>query len=416
MSKRSRKPLQPKPTPKQRLEEVQPLTIVNPHAAAIDVHSDTHWVCVGPEQYRPFRAYTADLEAIADYLHDSGVTTVVMEATGVYWVPLFELLEARGFQVFLVEPGQLSSCGARPKSDRLDCQWMQRLHTYGLLKGSFRPPESILALRSYHRQRQMLICHAAEHVQHMQKALEQMNVKLTEVLSDITGLTGLAIIRAILAGERDPQKLAQLRDSHCHKKEAEIAQALVGVWRAEHLFELQQAYELFKAYQLQITACDRRIETELAKLPPRCGDKPMPDTSGRRKSRKNELRFEACVPLFKALGVDLTAIDGIDVNTALVVLAEIGVDVSRFPTEKHFASWLGVCPRTARSNKTEKKKKPRKGKQRVKQALRMAAQAVGRTMTPLGVFYRRIKGRIGGAGACTATAHKMARLIYRMLK
>jgi hypothetical protein len=250
----------------------------------------------------------------------------------------------------------------------------------------------------------------------MQKALEQMNVKLTEVLSDITGLSGLRIIRAILAGERAPHALAALASPKCAKTRDEFALALQGLWQPEHLFELQQAHELFVTYQRLLDECDRQIETELARQPNRADGKPLPHKPRRCGRKKNDLRFAASGPLFQALGVDLTDIEGIDVGTALVILAEIGVDVSRFPTEKHFASWLGLCPNTSRSNLREKKRSPRQGASRVKQALRMCAQAVGRTMTPLGLFYRRIKGRIGGMGACTATAHKLARLVYRMLK
>jgi transposase len=250
----------------------------------------------------------------------------------------------------------------------------------------------------------------------MQKALEQMNVKLTEVLSDITGLTGLRIIRAILAGERHPHALAALASPKCARARDEFALALQGLWQPEHLFELQQAHDLLVTYQRLVDECDRRLEAELAKQPNRTGDKPLPHKPRRCGRKKNDLRFAATGPLFQALGVDLTEIEGIDVGTALVALAEIGVDVSRFPTEKHFASWLGLCPNTSRSNRREKKCSPRKGANRLKQALRMCAQAVGRTMTPLGMFYRRIKSRIGGMGACTATAHKLARLVYRMLK
>lgn len=392
------------------------LTVQNPHAAGIDVHSDNHVVCVGPDHVQTFGAYTCDLLRIVEHLRQHGVTTVALESTGVYWIPLYELLEKEGFLVYLVEPGQLHSCGARPKTDRLDCQWIQRLHTYGLLKGSFRPPDAILALRAYHRQRQLLIRYQAGHVQHMQKALEQMNVKLTEVLSDLTGLTGLRIVTAILAGVRCPQALARLRNPKCAKEEEEFAKALEGTWRPEHLFELRQAHELFVMYQKQITDCDQQIAAELAQMPNRAEEKPVPNKARQRGRKKNDLRFSATAPLFKALGVDLTEIEGIDVGTALVILAEIGIDVSKFPTEKHFAAWLGVCPRNSRSNQREKKKSPRKGTHRVKRALRMCAQAVGRTQTPLGMFYRRIKSRIGGRGACTATAHKLARLIYRMLK
>jgi transposase len=392
------------------------LHVVHPHAAAIDVHSDLHVVCVGPDQVRSFGAYTADLHAIALHLAEHQVTTVVLESTGVYWVPLFELLEALGLEVYLIEPSQARHCGARPKSDVLDCQWLQRLHTFGLLRPSFRPPESVLALRGYWRQRQLLVRYAASHVQHMQKALEQMNVKLTEVVSSLTSLTGLSIIGAILDGERDAKKLAALRNVHCARSEAEYAKALLGTFRAEHLFALKQAHELYLFHQQQISACDVQVRKELAKLPDRALGKaytPRPRGHGK---KSNDVRFEASAPLCRALGVDLTAIDGIDVNTALVILAEIGTDVARFPSEKHFASWLGLCPRVERSNKTEKKRSPRKGKNRVAQALRMAAQAACRTKTTLAAFYWRIKARLGGRGAITATAHKLALLVYRALR
>lgn len=392
------------------------LHVQNPHAAGIDVHSDMHAVCVGPGLVREFGAYTVDLQAIVAFLRDNAITTVAMESTGIYWVPLFELLETQGFEVYLIEPGQLKHCGARPKTDVLDAQWIQRLHTYGLLRASFRPADVLLKLRAYWRQRQMLIRVSVMHVQHMQKALEQMNVKLTEVISDITGVTGMRIITAILDGQRQATMLASLRDPGCAKTEQEIALALEGTWRPEHLFELKQAYELFQCYQQKVSECDQQIATELQTLPNRAGDKPFEARPRKRGRKKNDCRFEATGPLFRALGVDLTLIPGVDVATALVVLSEIGVDVSKFPTEKHFASWLGVCPRDGKSNETTKKKAPRKGKNRLGQALRMAAQAVGKTPTVLGMFYRRIKSRIGGKGAVTATAHKLAVLIYRMLK
>lgn len=411
----------------------QPVTlaVLNPNAAGIDIHSDMHMVCVPPDRcpvqvdgtpeglptnVHCFGANSCDLEAIVAWLRECGVTTVAMESTGVYWIPLFELLESRGFEVYLVEPGQLASCGARPKTDVLDAQWIQRLHTYGLLRPSFRPPEWIMALRGYHRQRQMQIRFAASHIQHMQKALEQMNVKLTEVLSDIVGATGQRIIQAILEGERDPWKLAELRDSRCKNDEEAVAKALEGTWRPEHLFALRQAYELYNFHHRHMVECDRQIDAELAKLPNRAGDKPFAPKPRKNSRKKNMLTIDATEPLFKALGVDLTEIEGIDVATALVILTEIGVDVSRFPTEKHFASWLGLCPQTRTSNKTNKRRAPRKGKNRIAIALRMAAQSLGRTVTPLSMFYRRIKSRIGGKGANTATAHKLACLVYRMLK
>src|SRR5260370_4260289 len=262
----------------------------------------------------------------------------------------------------------------------------------------------------------MQIRYAASHVQHMQKALEQMNVKLTEVLADFTGLTGRRIIEAILAGERDPRELAALRNVQCHNDQETIAKALEGVWGREDLFALGQAHELYQCHNQQIAQCDAMMAAELAKLPNRAGEKqfaPKPRKGGR---KQNTLTFEACGPLFKALGVDLTEIEVIDVATALVILAELGVDVSHFPTEKHFASWLGVCPRQYESNKSKKKRGPRKGKNRIAIALRMAAQGLGKTKSPLAMFYRRIKSRIGGRGAITATAHQLALLVYRMLK
>src|SRR5262249_51158433 len=234
-----------------------------------------------------------DLHAIADWLAACGVTTVAMESTGVYWVPLFELLEARGLEVWLVEPGQLSRCGARPKTDVLDVQWIQRLHSYGLLQPSFRPADSVLALRGYHRQRQMLVRYAAGHTLHMQKALEQMNVKLAEVVSDITGLTGQRIITAILAGERDPRQLAALRDPKCKNDVAAIARALEGMWRPEHLFALKQAHELYQFHHRQIAECDAMIRAELARLPDRAGGKPFAAKPRRCGRKPNDLGFDA---------------------------------------------------------------------------------------------------------------------------
>jgi transposase len=316
----------------------------------------------------------------------------------------------------LVEPGQLSRCGARPKTDVLDVQWIQRLHSYGLLRASFRPPDSVMAVRGYHRQRQMQIRYAAGHTQHMQKALEQMNVKLTEVVSDITGLTGQRIIAAVLAGERDPAQLAQLRDPKCKNDATTIARALEGTWRPEHLVALRQAYDLYRFHHQQIADGDTIIQAELAKLPSRAGDKSFTAKPRRCGRKPNDLGVDAWEPLFQARGVDRTRIEGIEAGTALIILAEIGVAVSRFPTEKHFASWLGVCPRQHERNKTKQKRSPRKGKNRVAIALRMAAPSLGRTQSPLGLFYRRIKSRIGGKGAVPATAHQLACLVYRMLK
>lgn len=397
-----------------------PLSVINPDAAGIDVHSDMHMVCVPADRddnpVRQFGANTADLHELVAWLTKCRIKTVALESTGVYWIPLYELLESAGFQVHLVEPGQLSRCGARPKTDVLDAQWIQRLHSYGLLRASFRPPDSVLALRAYWRQRQMQVRYAASHVQHMQKAMEEMNVKLTEVVCDITGVTGLSIIEAILAGERDPVKLAKLRDERCRHSEDQIALALQGTWRPEHLFELRQAHALYHFHRQQIVECEQCTQAELEKFPNRAAEKKFTKKPRKRGRKKNDVQFDARSSLFEAFGVDLTLIEGIDVSTALVILGEIGVDVSRFPSEKHFASWLRLSPPQDQSNKTQKRRGHRKTTNRVTNALRLAARSVGQTMTPLGAFYRRIRSRLGGLGAVKATAHKLACLVYRMLK
>jgi transposase len=396
------------------------MPIIHPDAAAIDVHSDNHVVCVPADRDTPnvrtFGADSCDLLQLAEWLKRCRITTVAIESTGIYWVPLFELLEAQGFEVCLIEPGQASRCGARPKTDVLDAQWLQRLHCHSLLRGSFRPPDEVIALRAYLRQRQMLISYAGTHIQHMQKALEQMNVKLTEVVCDITGLTGMRIITAILEGQRDPTALAALRDVRCKNDEATIARALEGTWREEHLFELAQAYELYRAYQAKVTECDRRIEQAVTRLPDRSAGATLPARPRGRGRKPNDLRFEGTAPVFRAVGVDLTAIEGIDVPTALVILGELGGDVSKFPTEKHFTSWLGLCPNHQRSNRRIKSRRVRPGKNRVAIALRLAARSLHRSQSALGAFYRRMRSRLGPKGAITATAHKLARYVYALLK
>lgn len=396
------------------------MPIVNPNAAAIDVHSDKHVVCVPADRAMPnvrtFGANSCDLLQIAAWLKQCGITTVAIESTGIYWIPLFELLEAQGFEVCLIEPGQACRCGARPKTDVLDAQWIQRLHSHGLLRGSFRPPEEVIALRAYLRQRQMLISYASTHIQHMQKALEQMNVKLTEVVSEITGLTGMLIITAILEGQRDPAVLAAFRQPGCKNDEATIAKALEGTWRQEHLFELKQAHDLYQIYQMKVAECDQRIEQALARLPDRSAGAKLQPKQSTRGRKPNNLRFDGTQLVLRALGVDLTAIEGIEVPTALVIVGEIGVDVSKFPTEKHFTSWLGLCPNHYQSNHTLKSRRVRKGKNRLAIALRLAARSLHRSHSALGAFFRRMNSRLGYKGAITATAHKLARYVDAMLK
>lgn len=421
------------PPKKPRLRRAR-LRVTHPHAAGIDVHSDVHWVAVPPEHapnsppdhpphlptnVRSFGACTADLRRLADWLAECGVKTVAMESTGIYWVPLFELLESRGFEVYLVDPRQSRHAPGRPKSDVLDCQWLQRLHGYGLLSASFRPSEQVVVLRGYLRQRQMLLRYAAQHVQHMQKALEQMNVKLAEVVSDVTGVTGMAIIQAILAGERDPQRLAELRNEKCKRTRAEIARALEGSWRAEHLFALKQAVELHEFYRRKLRECDYELEAHLRTFEDRTDGRPLgrrPGGRGRRR-RANDPAFEGVrESLYRMSGADLTVLEGIDENTALVVLGEVGPDVSRFPTAKHFASWLGLCPQHRGSAGKIRSRGVRRGANRAARAFRLAAQGCHHAKNSLGAFYRRIQGRAGAPKAIVATARKLAERVYRLLR
>ena len=335
---------------------------------------------------------------------------------GVYWIPLFELLERRGFQVNLVDPRQTKHAPDRSKTDVLDCQWIQRLHSYGLLTASFRPEDQVVVMRSYLRQRHMLIRYAGQHVQHMQKALEQMNVKLPEVVSDITGVTGMAIIEAILAGERDPRKLAKLRDERCKRTEIEIARALHGNWRDEHLFALQQALQLYQNYRCLLCDCDAKLEAHLATFEDKSGGRklvPKPRRCGR---RHNEPIFGVRSALHRLSGHDLTVLEGIDDNTALVILSEIGTDMTKWPTEKHFTSWLGLCPQHRESAGKIKSRRVRHGSNLAARAFRLAAQGCHHAKNALGAFYRRIQARCGGIKAVFATARKIAERVYRLLK
>lgn len=411
--------------------EPEPLCVTNAHAAGVDVHAAVHFVAVPPESVpagsvnpdpqlpphvRKFGACTADLEMLADWLKACGITSVAMESTGVYWIPLFELLEQRGFQVYLVDPRQTRHAPGRPKTDVLDCQWIQRLHSYGLLTASFRPVDEVVVLRSYLRQRQMLIAYAGQHVQHIQKALEEMNVKLTEVVSDVLGVTGLAILKAILAGERDPQRLARLRHRNCHRTEAEIARALQGNWRDDHLFALGQALKLYEFYHTQLRECDARIEAQLRTFQDRSEGRKLEPKPRRRGARANDFPFDVRGLLHQMAGVDLTVIEGIDAATAVVVLSEIGVDLSRFPTVKRFVSWLGLCPQHQGSAGRIRSRRVRRGGNRAARALRMAAQGCHRAQHALGAFYRRIAARAGGGKAVVATARKLAERVYRLLR
>ena len=394
---------------------------INLHAAGLDIGQSEIMVCVPRAStetpIRAYGTYTPDLAALADWLQACQVTTVAMEATGVYWLPVYEVLEGRGLSVFLVNARHIKNVPGR-KTDVSDAQWIQTLHTYGLLSGSFVPDTEIRVLRAYWRQRGGLIEHRAAHIQHMQKALQQMNVQLTQVLSDITGVTGMQIIRAIVRGERNPVQLAQLRDKRCAHSSDEIAKALTGNYRPEHVFALKQALALHDFYTTQIVECDLEMERQYAALQSVADENDLPpQTPAKRASHsKNAPGFSVRKQVFRITGVDLVAVTGLDESTVQTIIAEVGTDVTRWPTEKHFSSWLGVAPHNDISGGKVLRSRTLKTNNRAGQAFRLAAQSVTRSQTTFGAFYRRLAPRIGKQQAIVATAHKIARVVYAMLK
>lgn len=394
--------------------------LVNPNAAGIDIGSREHYVAVPPgrdpqgQDVRCFGAFTSDLYALAKWLKECSIETVAMESTSVYWIPLFEILETEGFEVQLVDPRSIKNVPGR-KSDVVDCQWIQQLHTYGLLRGAFRPEEQVCVLRSYLRQRAMLIKGAATHIQHMQKALDQMNIKLHQVVEDITGTTGMRIIRGILNGERNAITLAKMRDPRCKNDEDTIAKSLHGNWRTEHLFALKQAVELFDTYRDQIAACDVAIEQHLQSFDTDSVDIPTAPT-GCGKGGKNQFSFDAHSHLCRLTGVDLTRIEGIETSTAMGIIAEIGLDMNRWPSEKHFGSWLSLCPGTKVSGGKRISSRSKPSANRAAHLFRLAAYSLHRSKGAIGAFLRRKKAQLGAPKAITATAYKIARIFYNMLK
>lgn len=394
-----------------------PLAPMSANAAGIDIGSQTHWVCVPAERaienVRSFGCFTTDLYALADWLQACQVETVAMESTGVYWIALFQILETRGFEVKLVNAHHVKTLPGR-KTDVLDCQWIQQLHSYGLLSASFRPQDQVCVLRSYIRQRDNLVRSASVHIQRMQKAMTEMNVQLHQVVSDITGTTGMTIIRAIVAGEHEPQKLASLRHPRTRRSAAEIAQALQGDYRQEHLFILQQELALYEAYQVQLAACDAQIEQCLSNFEVNSEIALPVDGSPRRKPQDNQPAFDLQTHLQRISGVDFTRIDGMGALTVQTILSEVGLDASRFPTVKHFTSWLGLCPGSCITGGKVKNSRTRRVVNRAANAFRMAAVAAGKTRSALGGFYRRLRTRLGAPKAITATAHKLARIFYQL--
>jgi transposase len=396
------------------------LEVVHPHAAGIDIGSREHYVAVGPDaassSVRTFGCATVDLFEMGRWLKECGVTTVAMESTGVYWVPVARVLEDDfGIAVVLVDPRYVRSVPGR-KTDVQDCQWLQRLHTYGLLTGVFRSPLEIEPLKAYHRHRKSLVEGAAQHVLRMQKALEVMNVQLHKVLSDITGVTGMRIIRAIVEGERDPVALARHRHSLVKSPEDEIAKALGGKFLTEQVFLLGQALEAYDFAHRQLEVCDGQIEAYMRTLKP-CPSQPSPpEPAPPPTRRKNQAHFDLRAELIRVTGVDLTRIPGIEALTSQTLIAEVGVDLSAFATEKHFVSWLALCPNHAITGGRIRRRKSRPSASRVATALRIAAQSLHKSKTALGAFYRRMRARLGAPKAITAAARKLAVTVYRMLK
>jgi transposase len=397
---------------------IAPLSIKHPNAAGIDIGGTSHYVAVpldrvsgGLQAVREFGPHTENLNAIADWLIACRIDTVALESTGVYWIALYELLESRGIDVWLVDAKSVRHVKAR-KSDVLDCQWLQQLHSFGLLCKAHRPDAAICALREMSRLRDVTIEERARHIQRMQKALTQMNIQLTNVITDITGETGLKIIRAIVAGERDRMVLAAMRNYRVHASVETIAMALEGRWSREHLFSL--AHEL-KAYDFaseQIARLDSEIETLLGSM--KVIDQ-VPEVRPNKGRRKNTPAFEGRRALLNACGVDLTEVPGIDVATALTIFSEVGSDLSRFETAKRFCSWLGLCPGTRISGNKRLSGASKRIPNRISRALKRAAMGLSRSRCAMGAYYRKLCLRMGSPKAITAVAHKLARIVYAML-
>ncbi len=401
------------------------MAMVHPNAAAIDIGATMHVAAVGADRtsdpVRNFGTLTGDLRRLADWFAECGVKTVVMESTSVYWIPIFELLDERGFEIFLVNARDAKHVPGR-KTDVSDAQWLQRLHTYGLLRASFRPKGEIAELRAYLRQRERLLDTAASQIQHMQKAMTEMNLQLHHVVADITGATGIRIIRAIIGGERNPSVLASMRDKRCHSSVETIEKALTGHYRAEHLFVLEQAVALYDVYQQKVAACDVQIESVMNALSSvrsrqegATADRSVSPKPHRNRTA-NEPAFDVGGSLHTLLGKDLTRIYGVGPYLALKLVSECGDDLSAWPSAKHFTSWLSLAPNNKISGGKVLSSRTKRSGSRVASLLRLAAVSVGRTETALGAFYRRLSSRVGKAKAITATARKIAVLFYNAMR
>jgi transposase len=409
-----------RPTPKTL--HLGGLPTIHPNAAGIDIGADEIVVAVppdrDPEPVRLFRSFTPDLRTLVNWLLICGIDTVALESTGVYWLPLYELLEQHGIVPYLVNARHVKSVPGR-KSDWNDAQWLQKLHALGLLQASFRPDGEICALRTLVRYRAELIAHRAPHILHMQQALQQMNIQLERVLSDIMGTTGQAIIRAIVTGQRDPVALAKLRNPACKSNEETIAKALTGTWRDELIFVLQQALVIYDVYSAQIVVCDSQIEQYLQTMESRGEvDAPLPDLPPAKdgSKTKNAPPAETRAQYARLLGVDLVAVMGLSASSVQTIISEIGTDMGRFPSVKHFCAWLGLAPRNDISGGKVLRSRTMKVVNRATQAFRQAAQSVARSDSALGAYYRAMRARKGPQQATVATAHKIARIVYHLLK
>lgn len=396
------------------------LAAIHPKAAGIDIGSNEHYVAVPADSsdkpVRSFLSFTMDLYRLADWLEECGIETVAMESTGVYWIPLYDILSEKGFEVHLVNARHVKNVSGR-KTDVLDCQWLQQLHSYGLLSGCFRPDEAICRLRGYQRHRDMLLEQSSKHILHMQKAMTQMNLKLHNVLSDITGKTGMRIIRAIIAGERDLKKLASYRDGRCKNSPEIIEKSLQGHYREEHLFALKQAVELYDIYQDKLIECDKEIEAVLSTFETKAAAKELEELGKEKKNgQSNAPKFNLYKETYRLTGVDLCSLPGMSSYSVFKIISEIGLDVTRWKTEKHFVSWLGLCPGNKVSGGKSLSSKTKPCANRAAAVFRMSASTLYHSKSALGAFHRRLKSRLGPAKAVTATANKLAKLFYLMLK
>ena len=402
---------------KKKTQKQKSLPFIQPDAAGIDIGATEIYVAVPEERdirpVRKFATFTEDLHRLADWLMTCSIKTVAMESTGVYWIALFQILESRGLEVCLVNARHIKGVPGR-KTDVQDCQWLQYLHTVGLLRGSFRPAQAVCAVRSILRHRDNQLKSASRQVLLMQKALTQMNLQLHNVISDITGFSGLAIIDAILRGEREPSKLSCLCDARIKASRQTVAKSLVGDYRPEHLFSLQQALESYRHFENQIAACDQHIERMLAHFDSQEQYAEAP--SNKYKAKGNQPTFDVPSEMHRILGVDLTAIPGLSAQAVLTFFCEVGPQITRFPSSKHFASWLGLCPDNRISGGKILSSKTRNVRCRLANALRMAATTLYRSHSALGDYFRRLRARLGSPAAITAAAHKLARILFAMLR